>query len=71
MRIVTVKIANHKCYRRTSTLHFNEGLNVILGTNESGKTAILGALSISKSVLFLQFRFRFKIARHTSCLHLN
>lgn len=44
MRIVKVKITNFKCYGETFTLHLNDGLNVIVGTNESGKTTILEAI---------------------------
>lgn len=44
MRIAKVKITNFKCYGETFTLDLNEGLNVIVGANESGKTTILEAI---------------------------
>ncbi|GGB39690.1 ATP-dependent endonuclease [Sphingomonas metalli] len=47
MKIAKVKITNFKCYEETFTLNFNEGLNVIVGTNESGKTTILEAVYLA------------------------
>lgn len=47
MRIEKVKITNFKCYEDTFTLKLNEGLNVIVGANESGKTTILEAIHLA------------------------
>lgn len=47
MKIAKVKITNFKCYEETFTLNLNEGLNVIVGTNESGKTTILEAIHLA------------------------
>ena len=47
MKIAKVKITNFKCYEETFTLELNEGLNVIVGANESGKTTILEAIHLA------------------------
>lgn len=47
MRISKVKISNFKCYEETFTLTLDEGLNVIVGANESGKTTILEAIHLA------------------------
>jgi putative ATP-dependent endonuclease of the OLD family len=47
MKIAKVKITNFKCYEETFTLALNEGLNVIVGANESGKTTILEAIHLA------------------------
>ncbi|MDR7232735.1 putative ATPase [Caulobacter sp. BE264] len=47
MRISKVKISHFKCYDETFTLDLNAGLNVIVGTNESGKTTILEAIHLA------------------------
>ncbi|NPU63714.1 AAA family ATPase [Bradyrhizobium sp. 83012] len=47
MRIAKVKITNFKCYEDTFTLALNDGLNVIVGGNESGKTTILEAIHLA------------------------
>ena len=47
MRIAKVKITNFKCYEETFTLALNDGLNVIVGANESGKTTILEAIHLA------------------------
>ncbi len=47
MKIAKVKITNFKCYGETFTLALNDGLNVIVGANESGKTTILEAIHLA------------------------
>jgi len=47
MNISKIKITNFKCYEKTFTLTFNDGLNVIVGGNESGKTTILEAVHLA------------------------
>ncbi|WP_316980094.1 ATP-dependent nuclease [Shumkonia mesophila] len=47
MKIGKVKITNFKCYEETFTLALNDGLNVIVGANESGKTTILEAIHLA------------------------
>ncbi len=47
MKISKVKITNFKCYGKTFTLTLNDGLNVIVGANESGKTTILEAIHLA------------------------
>lgn len=47
MKIRKVKISNFKCYEDTFTLVLNDGLNVIVGDNEAGKTTILEAIHLA------------------------
>lgn len=47
MKIAKVKITNFKCYEETFTLALNDGLNIIVGANESGKTTILEAIHLA------------------------
>jgi predicted ATPase len=46
MKIAKVKITNFKCYEDTFALSLNESLNIIVGSNESGKTTILEAIHL-------------------------
>ncbi len=47
MRITKIKVTNFKCYEETFTLALNDGLNVIVAANESGKTTILEAIQLA------------------------
>jgi len=47
MKIAKVKITNFKCYEQTFTLTLNDGLNAIVGANESGKTTVLEAIHLA------------------------
>lgn len=47
MKIAKIKITNFKCYEETFALVLNDGLNVIVGGNESGKTTILEAIHLA------------------------
>lgn len=43
-----VKIQNYKCFRNFE-IEFNEGVNIIVGNNEEGKSTILEALQLALS----------------------
>lgn len=47
MKIAKLKITNFKRYEETFTFTMNDGLNVIVGENESGKTTILEAIHLA------------------------
>src|ERR1700678_2711308 len=53
MKIAKVKITNFKCYEETFSLPLNDGLNVIVGDNESGKTTILEAIHLALTGMLL------------------
>lgn len=56
MKIAKIKITNFKCYENPFTLTLNDGINVIVGSNEAGKTTILEAIHLALTGL-LQGRF--------------
>lgn len=47
MRIEKLKIKNFKCYRDTVEVSFKEGINIIVGNNEAGKSTILEAINLA------------------------
>jgi predicted ATPase len=47
MKIKKIKIKNFKCYAGTFEVAFNEGVNIIVGDNESGKSTILEAIHLA------------------------
>lgn len=52
MFIKEINIENFKCYKGKFSLKLNEGLNVLVGDNESGKSTILEAVHLVLSGLF-------------------
>lgn len=46
MYISKVKIHNFKCYRDFE-ISLSEGLNIVVGDNEAGKTTILEAINLA------------------------
>lgn len=52
MYISKVKIENFKCFKDTFTLELTEGLNIIVGNNEAGKSTILEAVHLALSGLY-------------------
>ncbi|WP_321995977.1 AAA family ATPase [Draconibacterium orientale] len=51
MKIKKVNIENFKCFRGKFTLDFNEGVNILVGNNEAGKSTILEAIHLALSGL--------------------
>ncbi len=47
MYIRKIKIINFKCYKGLFELHLNQGLNILVGDNEAGKSTILEAINLS------------------------
>ena len=47
MYITKVKIENFKRYKGMFELKLNDGLNIIVGDNESGKSTILEAINLA------------------------
>ncbi|KRA76039.1 ATP-dependent endonuclease [Lysobacter sp. Root667] len=47
MKIRKVKISNFKCYRGMFETTFKDGVNIIVGNNESGKSTILEAINLA------------------------
>ena len=49
MRIDKVKIENFKCFEDKFSLGLNEGVNILVGNNEAGKSTILEAIHLALS----------------------
>ena len=47
MAIHKVKIRNFKCFKGLFELELNRGLNILVGNNETGKSTILDAITLS------------------------
>ncbi len=47
MHIVKVNIENFKCFKGKFSLNLNEGINILVGNNEAGKSTILEAIHLA------------------------
>jgi len=47
MRIEKIKIYNYKCFDGWFTAHLNNGVNILVGDNEAGKSTILEAANLA------------------------
>jgi putative ATP-dependent endonuclease of OLD family len=52
MYIRKVKVQNFKCFKEPFTLELTNGLNIIVGNNEAGKSTILEAVHLALSGLY-------------------
>jgi putative ATP-dependent endonuclease of OLD family len=52
MKIEKMKIVNFKCFKGEFSLKLNEGINIIVGNNESGKSTVLEAIHLALTGLF-------------------
>lgn len=52
MKIERVKILNFKIFKGEFNLELNEGLNVLVGNNETGKSTVLEAIHLALTGLF-------------------
>lgn len=51
MHIITVNIENFKCFKGSFKINLNEGINIVVGDNEAGKSTILEAIHLASSGL--------------------
>jgi putative ATP-dependent endonuclease of OLD family len=49
MKITKVNIQNYKCFEEKFSIDFNEGINVLVGDNEAGKSTIIEAINLALS----------------------
>jgi putative ATP-dependent endonuclease of OLD family len=49
MRIEKVNIENYKCFKERFTVNFQDGVNILVGDNEAGKSTILEAINLAVS----------------------
>jgi putative ATP-dependent endonuclease of OLD family len=47
MKIEKINIENFKCFKGKFTLEFNDGVNILVGNNEAGKSTILEAIHLA------------------------
>jgi putative ATP-dependent endonuclease of OLD family len=47
MRITRVNIINYKCFEGKFSIDFHDGINIIVGNNETGKSTILEAIHLA------------------------
>lgn len=47
MHITKVNIENYKCFKGKFSIELNEGLNIIVGDNEAGKSTVLEAIHLA------------------------
>ncbi|MBE8996740.1 AAA family ATPase [Nostoc sp. LEGE 12447] len=47
MYISNFSISNYKCFQETDIIEFNSGINIIVGKNNSGKTALIERLNLN------------------------
>jgi putative ATP-dependent endonuclease of OLD family len=52
MHIKEINIENFKCFKGKFNLKLNEGLNILVGDNEAGKSTILEAIHLVLTGLF-------------------
>ena len=52
MKIERVKIKNFKVFKGEFNLELNDGLNILVGNNESGKSTVLEAIHLALTGLF-------------------
>ena len=52
MYIKKVHIENFKRFHKSFDIEFNQGINIIVGDNESGKSTILEAIYLALSGLY-------------------
>jgi putative ATP-dependent endonuclease of OLD family len=50
MYITKVNIENFKCYKGKFSLNLNQGINILVGNNEAGKSTILEAIHLALTV---------------------
>ena len=50
MHIETVAITNYKSFLEKQTLHFETGFNLLVGTNNAGKTTVLDVIDLEPSM---------------------
>jgi len=49
MKIKKVNISNYKCFSGNFSLELNDGVNIVVGNNEAGKSTILEAINLALS----------------------
>jgi len=47
VRITKINIINYKCFEGKFSINFNDGINIIVGNNETGKSTILEAIHLA------------------------
>jgi len=70
MKIEKLVLQNYKSFKERTVIEFNEGLNILVGDNEAGKSTILEAIHLCLSGIldgkylkhdFHQYLFNYEI----------
>lgn len=64
MAIKKIKIRNFKCFQGLFELDLNDGLNILVGNNESGKSTILEAIHLSLTGLYCGKNIRNELSQY-------
>ncbi len=64
MKIKKINIENYKCFHGQFSLDFTDGVNIIVGNNESGKSTILEAINLCLSGLLNGRYLRFELSQY-------
>jgi len=64
MKVDRIKIINFKCFKGEFNLELNDGLNVLVGDNESGKSTILEAIHLALTGLFNGKHLKYELTQY-------
>lgn len=64
MGIKKIKIRNFKCFKGTFELELNEGLNILVGNNETGKSTILQAIHVALTGFYCGKSIRNEVSQY-------
>ena len=64
MIVKKIIIENFKCFKGKFMLDLNEGINILVGDNESGKSTILEAINLALTGLFNGRYFRNELTQY-------
>ena len=64
MSINKIKITNFKCFNGTFEIVLNEGLNLLVGNNETGKSTIMEAIQIALTGLYCGRSIRNELSQY-------
>jgi putative ATP-dependent endonuclease of OLD family len=64
MTVNKVNIINYKCFNGKFTINFSDGINIIVGKNESGKSTILEAIHLALTGMINGRYLRYELSQY-------